>query len=87
MLCLHADVHEAEQHWRVPGVAGVTNLDGQLALVPHAARAAPKSAPITRHRSSSQPKARKPAYKPDFVAEEEAARQKAQVKHPGVLPD
>ena len=72
-------MHEAEQHWRVPGVAGVTNLDGQLAPVPHAARAPPKSAPSARHRSGSQPKARKPAYKPDFAAEEEAARQKAEV--------
>lgn len=76
---VNADVHEAEQNWRVPGVAGVTHLDGHLAPATHQAKAHPKSAPATCHRSGSRPKVRKPVYKPDFAAEEEEAHQKAQV--------
>ena len=79
MKALNADEHEAEQHWRVPGVAGVTNLDGQLAPSQQLRKAAPQSAPTSRHRSSSRARPRKPVYKPDFAAEEEEARQRAQV--------
>lgn len=77
LYCACAEVHAAEQQWRVPGVAGLTHLDGQLAQAQQAYRALPRSAPVVHCKHSSR--VRRPVTHPRRNLVEEEAHHKAQV--------